>query len=231
MRRRLVDTAKSDVIPKGYNSPVPDPSELPPRRDPLPLFDIEAQRPLLQRVLAASEGFAWEQNAMYGPTDSRVLVGMLRVLDPPRVVELGSGYTTRLIRETLGREHEVFDPGATGVKAQDVPLEVFTSLEDGDVLFVDTTHIVRTGGEVVRIVLDVLPRLASGVRVHFHDILLPGEVDERWLANGWYWTEQYLLEAFLRGNEAWAVELAVHALQISRPEEELASAFWVRRSR
>jgi hypothetical protein len=228
MRWRLVDTRRFDVLERGYNSPVPDPAELPPRRERFAL-DLDAQRPLLQRVLDASRDFTWERNAMYGPTDSRVLAGMLRVVRPQRIVELGSGSTTRLIERELGRRHEVFDPAATGVKAQDVPLDVFTSLRSGDVLFVDTTHIVRTGGDVVRIVLDVLPRLAPGVYVHFHDVLLPDEVDRRWLDNGWYWTEQYLLQAFLEGNDAWRVELAVHALGLGDPETELASAFWIRR--
>jgi len=234
MRWRLVDTRRFDVIERGYNSPVPDPADQPPVREPFPL-DVASQQPLLERVLQAAGDFAWERNGMYGPTDSRVLFGMMRVERPERVVELGSGYTTRIIEQARGRPHEVFDPytrdeRAQPLRAQDVPLEVFTSLAEGDVLFVDTTLIVRTGGDVNRIVLDVLPRLAPGVLVHFHDVLLPDEVDQRWLDFGWYWTEQYLLQAFLTGNDAWRVELALHALGLSRPEE-LASAFWVRRTR
>ena len=229
MKWRLVDTTRFDVLPKGYNSPVPDPADLPPKREPFPI-DVEAQRPLLDRVLAAAEGFEWEQNGWYGPTDSRVLYGLMRVLDPPRVVELGAGYTTTIIEQARGRPHDAYDPKVNGVKAQDLPLDTFTALEDGDVLFVDTTHIVRSGGDVNRIVLDILPRLQAGVWVHFHDILLPDEVDRRWLDFGWYWTEQYLLQAFLTGNASWRVELALHALGLSRPEE-LASAFWVRSTR
>jgi hypothetical protein len=108
------------------------------------------------------------------------------------------------------------------------------------VLFVDTTHAVKTGGDVTRIVLDVLPRLDEGVVVHVHDVLLPWEPHRTWLERGWFWTEQYLVHAFLVGNDDWEVLLALHHLTRTHPEavRRLAprwsgdthpSAFWLRR--
>ena len=103
-------------------------------------------------------------------------------------------------------------PGLTSleaVRAQDVPLEVFTSLAEGDVLFVDTTHTVKVDSDVNRIVLDVLPALAPGVLVHVHDIFLPYEYPRRWHEeSGFHWAEQYLLQAFLAGNQGFEVRAA-----------------------
>src|SRR4029079_12969350 len=114
---------------------------------------------------------------------------------------------------------EVFDPfpgvvseGLPGLSrlerigAQQVPLETFESLESGDVLFVDTTHTVKVGSDVNFIVLEVLPRLREGVHVHLHDIFLPYEYPRKWLEDyGLYWTEQYLVHAFLVYNSAFEV--------------------------
>jgi hypothetical protein len=117
---------------------------------------------------------------------------------------------------------------------------VFTELEARDVLFVDTTHTVKTGGDVNRIVLDLMPLLAPGVIVHFHDVLLPWEIHKNWLDRGWFWFEQYLLQAFLSGNEDWEVIFGIHDLTRTEPGlvkqvvpswrgESYPSAFWLRR--
>jgi hypothetical protein len=255
MRWRLVDTRRFHVVPRGFNAPIPEPEDLRdelwarPRAMPGVDLDVAAQvealRALLPHRVALPEGFD-AANPMYGPLDAAVLGAMLARERPRRVVELGSGWSSQIIAAS-GTDHVAYDPhpsvfgAARRVRAQDVPLDVFTSLQSGDVLFVDTSHTVRTGGDVNRIVLDVLPRLAPGVLVHVHDILLPHEVDRRWLANGWYWSEQDLLHAFLVGNARWRVALAVHAAaradpQLARefaPAHEdfhVAGAFWLRAS-
>ena len=134
-------------------------------------------------------------------------------------------------------------PGLTElarVNAQTVPETVFTELTSGDILFVDTTHTVKLGSEVNRIILRVLPLLVPGVLVHFHDIHLPYEYP-RYLIEDYalYWSEQYLLQAFLCLNPSFEVLCAVHALCRDRPEAAanvgLAStgqdggSFWIRR--
>ena len=251
---RLRREKDHDLVPRGPHSPIPRLEELPADlwERPSPMrgvrFDRSDQARRLQalqsriREFPPIDGFRmW--NGYYEAVDAEVLWAILRELRPGRVVELGSGWSSMIIAAALkanggDAEYEVYDPlprepappHVRRVPAQEVPEDVFAALADRDVLFVDTTHTVKTGGDVNRIVLDVLPRLAPGVLVHFHDVLLPDEVDRRWIESGWYWTEQYLLQAFLTGNDAWRVELALHALGLSRPEE-LASAFWVRRTR
>ena len=85
-------------------------------------------------------------------------------------------------------------------------MSTFTELAAGDVLFIDSTHIVRTGGDVVFEFLEVLPRLAPGVVVHIHDIFLPDEYPRAWLKeNAMFFNEQYLLQAFLCHNDRYEI--------------------------
>ena len=201
------------------------------------------------------------ENEMYGPMDAHVLYAMLRRVRPQRVLELGSGYSSLVIQEALavndseGVEglHEVVDPHPSPLLAPGARLhvhresaavvaeEVFTGLGAGDVLFIDTSHTVRPGGEVTRLVLEVLPILAPGVLVHFHDIYRPFEYPRVFydLFNV-HWQEQYLLQAYLSYNANYRVVCANHALwRLRRPEvtslfEGLVpgrepSAFWFER--
>lgn len=200
-------------------------------------------------------------NASYPLPDARVLFAQIRRLRPRAIVELGSGQTSRVIAQACrmnaadGHEpiYRAFDPFPTAIDAslpglselvridaQKVPDEVFAKLTSGDILFVDTTHTVKLGSEVNRIVLRILPQLASGVLVHFHDISLPYEYP-RYLFEEYAlcWTEQYLLQAFLCMNSNFEVLCAVHALCRDRPEtaaatglatqDERGGAFWIRR--
>src|SRR5262249_7412214 len=126
------------------------------------------------------------------------------------------------------------------LRAQDVPDETFRQLRAGDLLFVDTSHVVKVGSDVTRIVLEVLPLLRPGVIVHFHDIFLPYPYSRGHLEDAHCWSEQYLLQAFLLGNEAWEVLIGAQAVARSRPERLAAAipsfspgvspgAFWTRR--
>ena len=202
-------------------------------------------------------------NPSYNLADAAVLYAMVRAMRPRRIVELGSGHSTLVMAQAAVEnaaeghpvELEAFDPypgvarpGLAGLSrlerlvAQDVPLSTFEKLESGDVLFVDTTHTVKIGSDANFIVLDVLPRLAPGVIVHLHDIFLPYEYPRAWLEDyGLYWTEQYLVQAFLTFNAAYEIIAAVHALQRERltalrplmPEgagDLPGGAFWIRRT-
>jgi|tagenome__1003787_1003787.scaffolds.fasta_scaffold20895579_2 hypothetical protein len=215
-------------------------------------------------VVESSGGEPWRYapNLSYTEADAAMLYAMVRTAKPKRIVELGSGHSTLVSAEAARRNAsdgaaptlEVFDPfpgvvqddlpGLTKLErigAQQVPLDVFETLESGDVLFVDTTHTVKVGSDVNFIVLEVLPRLREGVYVHLHDIFLPYEYPKQWLEDyGLYWTEQYLVHAFLLNNSAFEVLAAMHALQRDRRDAmaELLTprvadwpggAFWMRR--
>lgn len=97
--------------------------------------------------------------------------------------------------------------------------EQFAALEEGDILFVDTTHTVRTGGDVVHIFLQILPRPAQGVIVHIHDIFLPYEYPRDWVVDRRRaWAEQYLLQAFLAFNTTFEVLMPNYAIARSAPD-------------
>jgi hypothetical protein len=267
------------VVLKTYYSPIPDLAQLPEgiweARDPLRGigFDLDAQMAFVESDLAPHiSGLAWAtdvagghayepSNDSYPLADARVLYAMVRHLRPSRIVELGSGQTTRVIAQAC-RENardgspvrlRAFDPFPTAIddslpglgelvrtKAQDVPDDVFTDLQSGDVLFVDTTHTVKIGSDVNHIILRVLPLLNEGVIVHIHDIFLPYEYPRFFFADyALYWAEQYLLQAFLAFNSDFEVLCAVYALgreQSARMAAtgalaagEIGSSFWIRR--
>ena len=87
------------------------------------------------------------------------------------------------------------------VPAETLGAEHTDQLGAGDILFIDSSHTVRIGGDVVHLFCEVIPRLAPGVIVHVHDIYLPYEYPRAWVEQlRWYWAEQYLLQALLAGN-------------------------------
>ncbi len=206
-------------------------------------------------------------NGTYGPVDAELLYAMIREARPARVLEIGSGFSSLVIGEALAANradgaagrHEIVDPfpasccyemgGADALRevaelkeisATEVPLESFETLAAGDILFVDSTHTVKVGGDVNWLVLDALPVLQPGVLVHFHDVYLPWEYPRESVErHERYWGEQYLLQAFLAFNERFEVVLAAQLLtrdfgpRLARtiPSTEGASplALWLRR--
>jgi hypothetical protein len=269
------------LVRANYYSPIPDVESLAPElwTEPAPMpgvdFDLDAQLGYLREELApylrefsppadppGDELGFHHANPYYGSLDADLLYAMVRRHRPPRIVELGSGYTTLVIAGARKRNnaegtparHEVFDPFPSDLlhrvragialhaqAAVDVPLEVLLSLQRGEMLVIDTTHTVKPGGEVTRLILEVLPRLAAGVIVHIHDFFRPFEYPrvlfERY---GVFWQEHYLVQALLIGSGDWEILCANHALaRLRLPEaqelvpqltpEHAPSALWIRR--
>lgn len=220
----------------------------------------EEFRPPLHSLEPGVFGLA---NPMYGPMDADVLYAMVRHHSPQTVLELGSGFSSAVIAEALERNradgaqgrHEIVDPypspllrrldpqpEVSSESAATIEAERFMRLRAGDLLFVDTSHVVKPGSEVLRVVFEVLPLLAPGVVIHFHDIFAPFPYP-RVLYDEYdvHWQEQYLLQAFLSFNPHFTVLCANHALwrlrreQVSRLFPALRpgmepSGFWFRRA-
>ncbi len=168
-------------------------------------------------------------NPSFGIGDATMLEGMLRLHAPSQIVEIGSGYSSARILDvverhlpgttvtfvephtdllrSLMREGDVDRCHIIERRAQDVPVELLDQLESGDVLLIDSTHVVRTGSDVCHLILKVLPALAPGVIVHVHDIFWPFELPEEWVEEGRQWSECYLMRAFLTGNHDWEIVL------------------------
>jgi hypothetical protein len=92
-------------------------------------------------------------------------------------------------------------------RVQNVDLSIFTSLNEGDMLFIDSSHISKVGSDVNYLIFKILPRLKSGVIIHFHDICYPFEYPREWIYDGIYWNEAYLLRAFLMNNNDYTILL------------------------
>ena len=108
---------------------------------------------------------------------------------------------------------------------QKVDLDVFLSLQSGDFLFLDSSHVVGIGSDVVREYLEILPRVAPGVIVHAHDIFIPSDYPrEAVLHNLAFWSEQYLLQALLMNNPHYEVLWGSSSMQ-SREPAALEKAF------
>jgi hypothetical protein len=180
----------------------------------------------------------WTSNDQYPALDAWVLEGFLRYLRPRRMIEVGSGFsslvTARVNREFLGGSirftciepypRGFLEAGVPGIselrveQVQHTPLEVFEALGEGDVLFIDTSHTVKTGGDVAWIYGEVLPRVRPGVVVHIHDAFIPGDYPEEWVLEGWGWNEIYLIKAFLAYNSAFEVLFGVQWMLQNHPE-------------
>ncbi len=218
---------------KLYESPLPDRS-VGINLDPADMRKVwNEMLPHLQSAPFEEEarpGFRYRyDNPAYVYGDGAVLHAMLRRLQPKRMIEVGSGWSSACTVDTIendldGKCHITFiEPypdllrnlmGDTEVPhkirphgIQDTPLEVFDELESGDLLFIDSTHILKTASDVWFELCVVLPRLKPGVMVHIHDIFWPFEYPKEWVIDeNRSWNELYALEMFLRDNPKWKVE-------------------------
>jgi hypothetical protein len=166
----------------------------------------------------------------YSYSDAIFLYCMIRHTMPSRIVEVGSGYSSCVMLDTNdlyfnGRIATIFiDPypelllsqiresdrdrmRIIGSRIQDVDLAEFESLEAGDILFIDSTHVSKVYSDVNRLFFEVLPRINNGVFIHFHDIFYPFEYPREWIYEGRAWNEAYLLRAFLQYNNSFRIVL------------------------
>ncbi len=170
------------------------------------------------------------ENTFYSYSDAVHYALMLLHHQPRRVIEVGSGFSSALlldIAEQAASERPIdmtfIEPYPDELAAlarpgdldgrlvqsgvQDVELSRFTSLEAGDFLFIDSTHVAKAGSDVNYLYFEVLPRLASGVFVHVHDIFYPFEYPSEWINEGRSWNEAYVLRAFLQHNDDFQIVL------------------------
>lgn len=176
-----------------------------------------------------TEGFRYFfRNDWFSYADAVFLHCLLRKHQPGRIIEVGSGFSSAVMLDTIDRffshppELTFIEPYPERLKSllrngdpervtilekkvQEVPVEVFRALGAGDLLFIDSSHVIKCGGDLQFLMFEVLPHLPSGAFVHFHDIFYPFEYPEEWLQQERNWNELYLLRAFLAHNEAWEI--------------------------
>ena len=162
----------------------------------------------------------WKRdNSLFNSTDAAALSAFLQTVRPKRVIEVGSGFSSAIMLDVADARSDIpveltfIEPYPARLRAllgpnerctvyekrvQDVSLDIFDALEAGDLLFLDTTHVVKAGSDVHYDLFSVLPRIKPGVFVHFHDIFWPFEYPRAWFFEKNYsWNETYFLRALL----------------------------------
>lgn len=212
------------------------------------------------------DGNVWDftfyiSNPSFGPGDCDMYYLMIRNQKPKRIIEIGSGYSTLVaidaIKKNAAEGHSTemtcIEPyemewlekkveiNVIREPVEKVSMSVFKTLQEGDILFIDSSHIIRPENDVLFEYLELLPELNKGVIIHIHDIFSPRHYRAEWLKDEFrFWNEQYLLEAFLYYNDSFEVMYVINQLKNDAyaacvqklmhvtPESEPAS-FWMRK--
>jgi hypothetical protein len=169
------------------------------------------------------------ENDWYSYGDAIFLYCMIRHVRPQRIIEVGSGFSSALMLDTnerffdgrinctfiepnperllnLFRERDREQATLIRRRVQDVDVSRFAELSRGDILFIDSTHVSKTGSDVNHLIFNVLPALAEGVHIHFHDVAYPFEYPLSWVQQGRAWNETYAVRAFLQYNSRFKIE-------------------------
>jgi predicted O-methyltransferase YrrM len=171
-------------------------------------------------------------NNFYSYSDGIFLNLMMRKFKPKSIIEIGSGFSSALMMDSneLNLNKSIsftfIDPNPERLyslikaddksnyeiiakKIQDISLDIFGRLNKNDILFIDSTHVSKTGSDVNMILFDILPKLKPGVLIHFHDIFYPFEYPKEWVLNpkGFGWNENYILRSFLMYNNQYKIVL------------------------
>lgn len=200
------------------------------------------------------------QNFAFEGVDALSYYAFIRLLKPKKIVEIGSGWSTKIAAKAC-LENNVGDlfsiepypqqilkkgfPGFSKLVAkrvEDVRIKFFEKLGKGDILFIDSSHTVKIGGDVNYIFFEILPKLKKGVYIHIHDIFLPYDYPKDWvMKERRFWGEQYLLHAFLMYNKAFEVVFARGYLNSKYPgrmakvfkgiEPAGGGSFWMRKTK
>jgi predicted O-methyltransferase YrrM len=179
-----------------------------------------------EEQVAGSRYYA--RNAFFPAGDGIILSGMLRVFRPRKVIEVGSGFSSALMLDVNdafldgGTRFTFIEPYPERLQSlltgqdeekcriirdvvQRVSVDEFLVLEEGDILFIDSSHVLKAGSDVGYLLAEILPRLHRGVLVHIHDIPWPFEYAREFFEMGRAWNEAYVVRAFLQHNETFEI--------------------------
>lgn len=167
-----------------------------------------------------------KDNDMFSASAAHVLSHMIVHFNTKRIIEVGSGFSSAAMLDIQERVDNsilkltFIEPYPARLKAllrdgdnvtlyeqtlQEVDLNIFQELEANDILFIDSSHVVKTGNDVNVILFQILPLLNKGVIIHFHDIPFPFEYPKKWVYEGRNWNEVYIIRAFLQYNNMFRI--------------------------
>ena len=179
-------------------------------------------------------------NNFFERGDAEIYYQIIRFFKPKKIVEIGSGQSTLISLEAI-KKNKLENNSSTKLiciepyennwlenlgievmrkKIEDVDLDLCKNLEANDILFIDSSHIIRPQGDILKEFLEILPILKTGVIIHIHDIYTPRNYPERWLKKeNRFYNEQYLLEAMLDNSKRYSVLLALNFLKNDHYDE------------
>ncbi len=195
--------------------------------------------PIDKPASSAYSGYYYHNNS-FESGDAEYLYNMIRLLKPARIIEIGAGFSTLMAMAAVKRNqredaaytcrHYCIEPYENSwlerpelqvirEVVEQVDKELFRSLGENDILFIDSSHMIRPQGDVLVEFLEILPILKSGVFVHVHDIFTPRDYLTTWVVDKvLFWNEQYLLEAFLSFNQDFKVIASLNHLAHHYPD-------------
>ncbi len=201
------------------------------------------------------------KNPFFSYSDGIFLYSFISHFKPARIIEIGSGFSSALMLDTitiLNRQNtklSFIEPYAERLYSlinekdkhrvaiyenglQQMEISFFKQLEENDILFIDSTHVSKTGSDVNYLIFEILPMLKQGVIIHFHDIFYPFEYPKDWVLEGRSWNEDYILRSFLMYNNSFKIILFPHFIHTKHKEwlsnmpgcyKNSGGSFWIRK--
>ena len=199
------------------------------------------------------------ENGSFPSGDAELYYSIIRHFKPNKIIEIGSGFSTLIALEAIKKNDnnckisciepfefswlEELDIEVFRNRVELVPPQFFDQLAENDILFIDSSHIIRPQGDVLWEILELLPRLNNGMLIHFHDIFTPHDYPLEWLTEELrLWNEQYLLEAFLSFNNSFEIVISMQHLTLrhrskviqafpvlASDKERKPGSFWIRK--
>tara|TARA_Y100000591_G_scaffold147391_1_gene126589 strand:- start:189 stop:1124 length:936 start_codon:yes stop_codon:yes gene_type:complete len=199
-------------------------------------LDIQNQIKNLKRFDYTDElknlNFNFENN-FFEAGDAEIYYQMIRYFKPKKIIEIGSGHSSLLAKEAIKKnkddnfitnliciepyENKWLEKNGVQVirkKVEDIDLNTLYDLDKNDILFIDSSHVIKPQGDILKIFLEVLPKLKTGVIIHIHDIFTPRDYPENWLKiENRFYNEQYLLEGMLDSSSRYSIMLSLNFLK------------------
>jgi predicted O-methyltransferase YrrM len=206
------------------------------------LAQFDSQKELREFPLEKTDELTYYyHNPNFGSGDAEYLYSLIRLVKPRKIIEIGSGFSTLMARSAIRKneldavdyacDHVCIEPyeqpwlERLGIqimrrRVEDCDVSLFASLRKNDILFIDSSHVIRPQGDVLFEYFELLPVLQSGVYVHIHDIFTPRDYPAEWVVQEIrLWNEQYLVEAFLSFNTEFRIIGALNYLMHNYPEQ------------
>lgn len=201
------------------------------------------------------------RNDFYSYSDAIFLYSIIRHFNPTRIIEVGSGFSSAVMLDTLQllnrseTKMTFIEPFAERLHSlltdndrqkasiiekglQTIDITFFEQLCENDILFIDSTHVAKTGSDVNYLLFEIIPTLKKGVLIHFHDVFYPFEYPKDWVLSGRSWNEDYFLRSFLMYNNSFEIILFSHFIHLKHGDclsqmpdcyKNSGGSFWIRK--